>query len=59
MALCTLASNSPPRHAGTAERGHWVIIALAFLAILSNYLDRQTLSVVAPMQRDQLRSLAM
>jgi MFS transporter, ACS family, hexuronate transporter len=31
----------------------WVMIALVFLATVINYLDRQTLSVVAPQLRDE------
>src|SRR5215471_12378761 len=31
----------------------WRMIALAFLATVINYLDRQTLSVAAPMLREQ------
>jgi ACS family hexuronate transporter-like MFS transporter len=31
----------------------WLMISLTFFATLINYLDRQTLSVVAPVLRDQ------
>src|SRR3712207_4770673 len=31
----------------------WVMIAFAFVATLINYLDRQTLSVVAPALREE------
>ena len=31
----------------------WLMISLAFFATLINYLDRQTLSVVAPVLLDQ------
>ncbi len=31
----------------------WVMIALVFLATVINYLDRQTLSVAAPVLREQ------
>jgi MFS transporter, ACS family, hexuronate transporter len=36
------------------KRLRWLMIALAFLATAINYLDRQTLSVVAPVLREQL-----
>jgi ACS family hexuronate transporter-like MFS transporter len=35
------------------SRLRWVMIGLAFLATVINYLDRQTLSVVAPTLREQ------
>ena len=35
------------------DRLRWVMIGLVFLATVINYLDRQTLSVVAPILRDQ------
>jgi MFS transporter, ACS family, hexuronate transporter len=31
----------------------WLMISLAFWATVINYLDRQTLSVAAPVLRDQ------
>ncbi len=31
----------------------WLMIALAFVATLINYLDRQALSVAAPVLREQ------
>ena len=34
-------------------RLRWLMIGMAFLATVINYLDRQTLSVVAPVLRDQ------
>jgi ACS family hexuronate transporter-like MFS transporter len=34
-------------------RLRWLMIGLAFLATMINYLDRQTLSVAAPLLRDQ------
>jgi len=36
-----------------APRLRWMMVALAFLATLINYLDRQTLSVAAPLLRDE------
>ena len=36
-------------------RARWIMIGLAFLATAINYLDRQTLSVAAPVLRDQFR----
>jgi ACS family hexuronate transporter-like MFS transporter len=35
------------------SRARWVFLALAFLATVINYLDRQTLSVIAPVLRTQ------
>ncbi len=37
-----------------ARRMRWLMISLAFLATVINYLDRQTLSVVAPVLRQEL-----
>ena len=36
-----------------ARRARWGMIALVFLATVINYLDRQTLSVAAPVLRDE------
>src|SRR5512133_2912261 len=36
-----------------APRARWVMIGMAFFATVINYLDRQTLSVVAPVLREQ------
>ena len=36
-----------------AHRRRWLMIALAFAATAINYLDRQTLSVAAPVLREQ------
>jgi MFS transporter, ACS family, aldohexuronate transporter len=36
-------------------RLRWAMVSLAFLATVINYLDRQALSVAAPMIRDELR----
>ena len=36
----------------------WLMIALVFLATVINYLDRQTLSVLAPVLQDQFRMSA-
>lgn len=41
------ASEDPSPHAGI-RRWRWAMISLVFLATVINYLDRQTLSVVAP-----------
>ncbi|MCC6537296.1 MAG: MFS transporter [Bryobacterales bacterium] len=38
-----------------AGRGRWGILALLFLSITVNLLDRQVLSVMAPLIRDELR----
>jgi ACS family hexuronate transporter-like MFS transporter len=37
------------------SRWRWVIIGFAFLATVINYLDRQTLSIAAPVLRDEFR----
>jgi MFS transporter, ACS family, aldohexuronate transporter len=37
----------------TPSRLRWLMIAMVFLATVINYLDRQTLSVVAPVLREQ------
>jgi MFS transporter, ACS family, hexuronate transporter len=37
------------------SRLRWVVIAFAFAATTINYLDRQTLSVLAPLLREQFR----
>lgn len=42
--------DTPPR----PRRLRWVMISLAFLATVINYLDRQTLSVAGPVMREQL-----
>ena len=36
-------------------RLRWVMIGFAFAATVINYLDRQTLSVVAPALREEFR----
>jgi MFS transporter, ACS family, hexuronate transporter len=43
-------SDAPPR----PRRLRWVMISLAFLATVINYLDRQTLSVAGPVMREHL-----
>jgi MFS transporter, ACS family, hexuronate transporter len=45
----------PPSEPETPNlpRLRWVMIGMAFLATVINYLDRQTLSVVAPVLRDE------
>jgi MFS transporter, ACS family, hexuronate transporter len=40
------------------SRLRWVMIALVFLATVINYLDRQTLSVLAPVLQDQFQMSA-
>ena len=37
----------------TASKRRWVMISLVFLATVINYLNRQTLSVVAPVITEQ------
>jgi ACS family hexuronate transporter-like MFS transporter len=39
----------------TPSRWRWVIIGFAFLATVINYLDRQTLSISAPVLRDEFK----
>ena len=45
----SLVLPAPPRLSGL----RWLMIGLAFLATVINYLDRQTLSVVAPELKKQ------
>ena len=45
------AQPAPERRA--LPRMRWVMIGLVFLATVINYLDRQTLSVVAPVLREE------
>jgi hypothetical protein len=40
------------------SRLRWLMIALDFLATVFNYLDRQTLSVLAPVLQDEFRMSA-
>src|SRR5882672_888679 len=58
--VATPGSREPPDSASTRfsiseplSRLRWVMIGFAFLATVINYLDRQTLSVVAPTIREQ------
>jgi ACS family hexuronate transporter-like MFS transporter len=37
------------------SRWRWVVIGFAFLATVINYLDRQTLSIAAPVLRDEFK----
>ena len=43
----------------TTSRRRWLMISFAFLATLINYLDRQTLSVAAPVLREQFHMSAV
>ncbi|MFB3826181.1 MAG: MFS transporter [Bryobacteraceae bacterium] len=45
---------APSRAEARAPRMRWFVIGLAFLATVINYLDRQTLSVAAPLLRKEL-----
>lgn len=45
--------NSPVENAAAASGQRWVMIGLVFLATVVNYLDRQTLSVSAPLIIEQ------
>ena len=42
-------------HSAIVDNARWGILALLFLSITINLLDRQVLSVMAPMIRDELR----
>src|ERR1039457_5118292 len=44
-----MASPDESRDEGPVSGARWLMIGFAFLATVINYLDRQTLSVVAPM----------
>jgi ACS family hexuronate transporter-like MFS transporter len=50
-----MITSSPGSQTETVSRLRWLMIGLAFLATVINYLDRQTLSVVAPVLRDQFQ----
>ncbi len=50
MSLPAAAPGAEP----PARRMRWFIISLAFFATVINYLDRQTLSVAAPVLREEL-----
>lgn len=43
----------------TASRMRWVVLGMAFLATVINYLDRQTLSVMAPVLLDRFHISAV
>jgi ACS family hexuronate transporter-like MFS transporter len=47
------SANSPGSVSEPLSRLRWVMIGFAFVATVINYLDRQTLSVVAPTLREQ------
>lgn len=53
MPRTTDEATSVTKGAGRFSRLRWALIALAFLASLINYLDRQTLSVLAPVLQDR------
>jgi len=59
MSVCRPDPHVPGSEAAAPEpaphRLRWVMISLVFLATLINYLDRQTLSVVAPVLMGQFR----
>ena len=40
------------------SQGRWVMLAFAFVATVINYLDRQTLSVMAPVLLERFRITA-
>jgi MFS transporter, ACS family, hexuronate transporter len=50
-----LDPGSIPEYDSSPSRFRWVVIFLAFLATLVNYLDRQTLSVIAPGLKQQFQ----
>jgi len=47
------AAAGAPHNVAPLSRLRWVMIGLAFPATVINYLDRQTLSVVAPILREE------
>jgi MFS transporter, ACS family, hexuronate transporter len=55
--MLTRAENNSPAPLDTSDerllRMRWVMISFAFAATIINYLDRQTLSVVAPALREE------
>ena len=46
-------AGTAPRPSGSPSPLRWVMVSLAFFATVINYLDRQTLSVTAPLLKQQ------
>src|SRR5271169_5061549 len=44
-----------PRNGAVASKSRWVMLAFAFVATVINYLDRQTLSVLAPVLLERFK----
>jgi len=55
MSVSRLRVSGSASEAPAPHQLRWVMIGLVFLATVINYLDRQTLSVVAPILREQFR----
>ena len=55
MSVCQPSASTSASEAPAPHRLRWVMISLVFLATVINYLDRQTLSVVAPILRGQFQ----
>ncbi len=53
--LLDQTKGSPGASGGEPDRARWGVLALLFLSIAVNLLDRQVLSVLAPVIRDELR----
>lgn len=50
-----LATTHPTSETARPSRLRWVMVSFALLATIINYLDRQTLSVVAPALREEFK----
>jgi len=50
-----LSTTAPTSDTGRPSRLRWVMISFALVATIINYLDRQTLSVVAPALREEFK----
>src|SRR3974377_1188509 len=55
MSVCLPSTRASGSEAPAPNRLRWVMISLVFLATVINYLHRQTLSVVAPVLREQFQ----
>src|ERR1700691_1069935 len=49
------SSRVDPRNSPAISKSRWVMLAFAFVATVINYLDRQTLSVLAPVMLERFK----
>jgi ACS family hexuronate transporter-like MFS transporter len=54
-----LSTETGIQHATTKQRIRWLVIAVVFAATVLNYLDRQSLSVLAPALQERLSMTAI